>query len=568
MRSAATLPEKDLRSDWTLPERTRLGSYRIIEVLGRGGMGTVYKAQHVRLDRQVALKALHQPFTHQEEAVNRFLAEAWATNNIDNDHIVEVSHVSEVSRGETPYLVMELLEGELLLDLMRREDSLPLDRCLDIAIQITDALDAAHEAGFVHRDLKPGNVFLADKGDHHDFVKLLDFGVAKLMEQSRAARDSTFDLRETMPGVVVGTPVYMAPEQAAGRTIDRRSDIYAFGVILYEMITGEPPFTDQSVSELLRKHQSVMPSVDEDISQERPRVPEPLVALIRSCLQKKPDKRPDDMAVVGEQLRRIRGERRSMSEPSESTEWRNASSGASIPTARWLVPTAIAVLSLFLGGVLSSSLEGQEGTTVLEAAITDVNDAEEAVHVHIKSSPTGAEVVRPGEPEALGRTPLELSLPPSEQTATFELHLEGYRPIDHEISLTKDVQLVVALQPLPTLAEPAALERDLSSLDVESCAPEVRAEPSRARAAARAGPPFLASTSSPTRPRATPSAPPPRTRETVQLNRPHRPLTPNLAHPVGQPRPADGAGYRSGGEASRGRPAGGGGRRRGSRATR
>jgi serine/threonine-protein kinase len=211
-----------------------LGSYRLLEQIGQGGMGNVFVAEHVKLGRRVALKMLRSEFTHNPEAVRRFFAEARAVNRISHDNIIEVSDFIESERGRSFY-IMELLSGCDLRAVKERDGALPIGRALGIAIQVCRGLGAAHDAGIVHRDLKPDNIFLTERGGRRDFVKLLDFGVAKLLDDGP---DGGMRFR-TSAGVVVGTPEYMSPEQASGDPADHRSDIYAVGVILFEMVTGQ-----------------------------------------------------------------------------------------------------------------------------------------------------------------------------------------------------------------------------------------------------------------------------------------------------------------------------------------
>ena len=220
-----------------------LGSYRLLQQIGMGGMGRVFVAEHVRLGRKVALKVLRSEFSGNQEAVKRFFAEARSVNCISHENIIEVSDFVENPQGPSFY-IMELLRGENLCALQSREGILP------IVLQVCSGLSAAHDAGIIHRDLKPDNIFLVDRAGRRDFVKLLDFGVAKLMN---ATVDDASTFRSSV-GMVVGTPDYMAPEQALGHAVDHRADVYALGVILFEMVAGRRPFVAKTAREVMVQH--------------------------------------------------------------------------------------------------------------------------------------------------------------------------------------------------------------------------------------------------------------------------------------------------------------------------
>ncbi|MCC7000351.1 MAG: protein kinase [Deltaproteobacteria bacterium] len=212
-----------------------VGSYRLVSLLGEGGMGLVYLAEHTRLGRKVALKMLRPEMARDVAMVRRFFAEARAVNKILHPNIVEVTDFVEDARGDN-YIIMELLAG-VSLDKVIAQGVPPLSRSLPIAIQIASALGAVHDAGIVHRDLKPENVFLRERTNQHDVVTLLDFGIAKLMDGVNGVPVS-----RTAAGMIVGTPSYMSIEQAAGKDVNHLTDIYAFGVVLYEMVTGRLPY--------------------------------------------------------------------------------------------------------------------------------------------------------------------------------------------------------------------------------------------------------------------------------------------------------------------------------------
>jgi serine/threonine protein kinase len=225
------------------------GKYRIVRLLGEGGMGAVYEGENTRIHRRVAIKVLHSAVAENAEAVQRFEREAQAAGRIGSEHIVEVLDLGTLPNGDR-YMVMEFLDGESLSERIRVRGRMAPAELYPLAVQMLEALSAAHNAGIVHRDLKPDNVFLLrTRGGRADFVKLLDFGISKFNQLSG---DSGFSMTRT--GAVMGTPYYMAPEQAKGaRDLDQRVDLYAAGVILYEAITGRVPFHAETFNELLFK---------------------------------------------------------------------------------------------------------------------------------------------------------------------------------------------------------------------------------------------------------------------------------------------------------------------------
>ncbi len=269
------------------------GRYHVLELIGEGGMGRVYLAEHVEIGRRVAVKILHQVYSRMPELVERFRREARAASRIGHPHIVDVTD-SGTTPDESVYFVMEYLEGVELASVIDREGALRTTRALNIASQICRALAAAHAVGVIHRDLKPENVFLTVREGTSDFVKVLDFGIAKSAEAEEARNQ-----RLTHPGMAMGTPEYMAPEQAAGRPADGRTDVYAVGAILYEMLTGVPPYQGDNFMEILTKKATSDPT---PLSEMRPELPDTVVELVDRAMARDPKDRPPSMEALEYEL--------------------------------------------------------------------------------------------------------------------------------------------------------------------------------------------------------------------------------------------------------------------------
>ncbi|MEX2016060.1 MAG: protein kinase [Candidatus Hydrogenedentales bacterium] len=290
---AASLHEADYnpRQSMSLPPGTRIGGYEIVAKLGEGGMGEVYRAHDAKLARDAALKILPEAFAHDAERLARFEREAKTLASLNHPHIALLYGFEQA--GEVHALVMELVEGEDLSDRIRR-GPIPLDEALPIARQIAEALEAAHEAGIVHRDLKPANVKVRDDGT----VKVLDFGLAKAFDPASRLHESSPGVSQsptitspalTMRGVILGTAAYMAPEQAKGKAVDKRADIWAFGCVLYEMLTGERAFQGDDVADVTAAVITKSP----DWSKLPPTTR--IVELLQRCLQKDPRQRLRDI---------------------------------------------------------------------------------------------------------------------------------------------------------------------------------------------------------------------------------------------------------------------------------
>jgi serine/threonine protein kinase len=254
--------------------------YRIVRVLGEGGMGTVYEGEHIVIKRRVAIKALHAQFAQNPEIVARFHREALAATSVGHANIVEVTDMGQFPDGSV-FMVLEFLEGRDWSDDIEKQGPQPAAKTIRILSQVCDALDAAHAKGIVHRDLKPENIFLITRGDNADFAKVVDFGISKF-------HDST-DKSMTKTGTAMGTPYYMAPEQAQGKKdVGKSADIYSLGVILFQALTGQFPFDDESYPMLVLK---ICTEPAPELGLYRPDLPRELSDIVGRCLRKDPNQR-------------------------------------------------------------------------------------------------------------------------------------------------------------------------------------------------------------------------------------------------------------------------------------
>ena len=260
-----------------------IGSYRVGRQLGKGGMGSVYMAEHPGIGSRVAIKFLHPQFSADKKIVDRFFNEARAVNVIGHDNILKILDLN-VTEDHRHYFVMEFLHGRPLQALLKHNVSVPLDVAGPILLQICEALEAAHKRGIVHRDLKPDNVYLITMKGKKNFVKVVDFGIARMTD------DAGISTGKTQTGMVMGTPAYMSPEQGSGASnkIDGRSDVYSLGVMMFQLATGRLPFPGSNFGEVLIGHLQVTPPPPRSLN---PLVPEAYEPLILKCLQKKQEDR-------------------------------------------------------------------------------------------------------------------------------------------------------------------------------------------------------------------------------------------------------------------------------------
>lgn len=293
LRADATIAVPSLRDP--LAGRVLDEKYRLDERLGEGGMGTVYRATHLLIDRPVAVKVLHPRFVEDEAAQERFRREARAAGRLQHTNAVTVTDFGRTTDGFV-YIVMELLEGQNLRESLAYESPVESRRAVALMLQVAAAVEAAHESGVIHRDLKPANIFIVQPKNAPPIIKVLDFGIAKLAADTV---DESEQHALTQTGVMIGTPRYMSPEQCDGAHLTPASDVYSLGIILYEMLTGKTPFTGPSPLAVALQHSSKPPQPPSELVAH---IPPELERVVLHALEKKPLNRPSDAGAFRREL--------------------------------------------------------------------------------------------------------------------------------------------------------------------------------------------------------------------------------------------------------------------------
>ena len=414
-----------------------IGPYLLEALIGVGSTGLVFQSAHQTLGRRVALKCLHADQTHDPMLVARFLQEARLVNQINHPHIIQVHDFVEAP-GEV-YAVMELLHGETLGS-RHEKQGLCVAQVFDVCRQLADALGAAHALGVVHRDLKPENIFLCSDQPERDWVKVLDFGVAKLMTPP------VHSVFETQLGTVVGTPRYMSPEQVTGTPVDSRADIYAFGVVLYELLSGEPPFESVVFAQLATDILTRPPPPLPELTPRGEPVPPVLAQLAMDCLAKNRDDRVASMAEVRQRL-----------DGTALVLKRSPRPRAALASHLGVATLALALLSTGMRTGESPEAPVLPALPALRAVVTaPLGPTPSLTTVALVSTPPGAMVSNVVTGAALGVTPLELTLPRGHDELTLQLELGGHAPTRRVLRLDENQRLELSLTPL---ARPAPKKR-------------------------------------------------------------------------------------------------------------
>jgi eukaryotic-like serine/threonine-protein kinase len=440
---------------------TELGSWQLEKVLGEGAMGKVYLAKHQRIGRIAAVKVLKAEHAKNPDLVHRFIAEATAVNAIRNEHIVEVFDFGEQLQPDgssLAYCVMELLEGNPLSAVM--DQHFTIARTVRIGLQLSNALASAHRIGVVHRDVKPENMFLLRRGDESEFLKVLDFGIAKLLKPIGDIPQSG-----TAAGIVIGTPEYMAPEQALGSEIDRRADIYAVGLVLYELLAGVQPFKADTFGKLLLEITSKPPPPLPDTTALGEPVHPTLRAIVNRCLEKEPDRRfqsAEELAhalepfVTGAPIRPISATPVPLTQ-SPSTDETLVVQKSKAPFVVVSV-IALAVLAVGLAVVVSPSPAPVNRAPAVEPVAQPVPTplaVPARVWLEVTSSPLGAKVTRTDSNTELGVTPFRVEVDQA-QTVTLVFSLAGHEPLSRPVLLDSNASVSVDLAPTHKQDVPSA----------------------------------------------------------------------------------------------------------------
>lgn len=420
------------------PPKT-LGPYRVVRQLGQGGMGVVYEAIHEGISRRVAIKLLRSEYAHNSQVAQRFFNEARAANLIEHPALVQISEFGQLPDGST-YLVMELLKGESLGSRLRRVGALPLPTVLRIGCQLAEALCAAHEKNIVHRDLKPENVMLVPDSAvaGGERVKLLDFGIAKLAEAGQNL---------TATSALLGTPKYMSPEQARGAgSIDDKTDVYALGVMLFELVAGQPPFKGEA-GELIAQHLYAPPP---PLASLVPTVPPVVAELLARLMEKEKLQRPNMAEAhrqLQEQLNLFRDQDASTALPGsappqppgkdQSTLGASASQLSSAHKRAPLIGAAVALALLGVGWVFvrvvfkapvtASTAAASKPTNAAAADSANQQADSPRRHWSIKTTPPAAQVLRAEDQHEVGQTPWSFAPPAGSREQIFIVRLKGYQ---------------------------------------------------------------------------------------------------------------------------------------------
>ncbi len=415
--------------------------YKVEGIIGEGGMGVVYQCRHKIIDKRVALKILRADLARDPEVTERFLMEAKAASAIQDEHIISISDFGQLPDGAA-YFVMEFLEGTPLAMIAGGGTAMPLPRILRIALQLSEGLGAAHHLGIVHRDLKPDNVFLIQRGKEVDFVKILDFGIAKVSSNPVG--------RLTQVGSVFGTPHYMSPEQAAGTPLDQRGDIYSLGVMLYELATGRVPFDAENFVGILSQ-QLYQDPVPPRQAAPHAAIPAEFEAIILKCMAKKAERRYQSMSHLREDLLALQArlesgvvrdhELLSAADGGASVEGTALStelSLASLRPRRWPMYAAIAMPLAIVVGVFVAQLGGSFGPTraapsALELARGSVPEPASAPSAEPAPAPASDVHVVP-ETQAAAPVQVLLGVAPTSAHVFLDGRDLGQSPVSIEVS--------------------------------------------------------------------------------------------------------------------------------------
>jgi serine/threonine-protein kinase len=481
-----------------------VGSYRVTELLGEGGMGAVYRAVHVALGRKAAVKVLLEELSHNKDVVARFFNEARAATTINHPGIVSVFDFGYADDG-CAYIIMEHLDGESLGDRRRRVGRLPVAEVLTIGRQVAGALGAAHKQGIVHRDLKPDNVMMVPDPDvlGGERAKILDFGIAKLLDRE----SDTLPGVETKSGRILGTPAYMAPEQCRGAgKVDARADIYALGCVIYALVCGHPPFVAEGTGELIAAHLTAPPPPPRTIV---PDLPQAVEDVVLRLLAKRPEDRYATMAEVVEALEAAsagklparlglvkrpeaaKADAATLAPTVDDRPRQPTTLGTAVGQSMSQPPARPAWRAPVLGGLALAAAAGglfawrQAGvrppppvSAPSPAAPPGAPHAPPEVTLGITSTPPGADVYRAADGIRLGATPFAKTFPRTDGEARFIVKRAGFEDETVTLSAAGDGTRAVELRPVaPSAPLPKETPRHASRRAAAGSTPPPREAP-------------------------------------------------------------------------------------------
>jgi len=473
------------------------GRYVVKGRIGEGGMGLVYEGLHRDIDKRVAIKVLRDDLSRRPEVVARFRQEARSASRIGHENIVDISDFGETTRGAS-YFIMEFLDGEDLGNVLGREVTVDADRACAIVLQCCRALSATHAKGIVHRDIKPENIFLTQRDGVDDFVKIVDFGIAKM---SDIETDGAPGRKLTKTGMIFGTPEYMSPEQAAGKDLDHRVDVYALGIILYECLAGRVPFEGDTFMGVLTQHLfAELPPIEE--LNPNAKVSRELELVIRKALAKDPDDRYQDTEELAEAITCAldgRLSRATVKTPPSAFGPPSLSYLAPVPrrkTSRWVWATTVSAAAAVLAWVVLGPMSGQPSEADASDALADVSAPSEPaepseppeplladvepdlafVNVHVATDPAGARITLDDGSVACAAAPCTLA---AERGSTLVIRAKlGKRRGRTAITPTQEETILIELQapkkspPKPRKAEAPKRKREKPARSSDLKVPE------------------------------------------------------------------------------------------------